>query len=119
MINPKEMQDKIKLIEELEDYYHSFLNKAGCGRFLKPFGIDVKLEKAKANPQDFKGLYLWDKQGNPINEAEGLSGLDISSKIAYKLGVKTLNLFGRGSQHQSNCELIIKHLKKVIKNATT
>ena len=108
------MQDIIKLIEELKDYHHSFLNKDGCERFLKPFGIDVKLEKAKANPQDFKGLSLWDKQGNPVNEAEGLSGLDISSAIAHKLKINVLHLFGRGSQHQSNCELIIEYLEKVM-----
>ncbi|HEC39484.1 hypothetical protein LCGC14_0577200 [marine sediment metagenome] len=104
-------ENQIQLIQELENYHHGFLNKEGCEYFLQPFGITAKLDNVKANPQDFKGLALWDNNGKSIKEAKGLSGLDISSLIAVKLNVVTLNLFGRGSQHRSNCEAIVKKLK--------
>ena len=103
---------KIELIEELKKHRHSFLNKDGCNHFLKPFCIETKTNNAKANPQDFKGLSLWDKKGNPIDKAEGLSGLDISYLIIGKLNITTITYFGRGFQHQANCEAIIKELNK-------
>ena len=103
--------EKIKLIEELKKYHHDFLNKEGCEHFLKPFNIEIKLDKVKGNPQDFKGLSLWDKKGNPISEAEGLSGLELSELIKNKLSITTQNYFGRGSQHQANCNAILKELK--------
>ena len=103
--------DKIKLIEELEQHHHNFLNKEGCEHFLKPFEIDFKFQKVRANPQDFKGLSLWDKKGNPVNEMEGLSGLEISSLIADKLNISVASYYGRGFQHRANCEAIIKKLE--------
>ena len=106
------MKEKIKLIEILKLHHHDFLTKKGCDKFLEPFDIEFNLEKVKANPHDIKGLSLWDKQGNDIDEAEGLSGLDISSMIASKLKIEVPNFFGRGFQHQSNCEAIIEKLKE-------
>ena len=108
-------QEKIKLIEELGEHHHNFLNKEGCEHFLKPFGIKINVEKVKANPQDFKGLSLWDKDGNTMDEGKGLSGLDVSLLIADRLGVGSRIYSGRGFQHRANCEDIIKKLKEVNK----
>ena len=107
--------NKIKLIEDLKKHHHNFLNKNGCESFLKPFDIPVKVDKVKANPQDFKGLSLWDKDGKSMKEGEGLSGVDISGLIVSKLKLSVRDFFGRGFQHQANCETIIKHLEKVKK----
>ena len=111
--NERNQMDKIKLIEKLKSYHHDFLNRLGCEHFLNPFDIKIELSKEVANPEDIKGLSLWDKKGNSIKEAEGLSGLEISDLIAFKLKVKTQNYFGRGTQHRANCEAIIKKLNIV------
>lgn len=107
--------EKIKLIEELEQHHHNFLNKEGYNHFLEPFNIQTKPNKVKANPQDLKGLSLLDKEGKAITEAEGLSGLDISKLIADKLKLVVQSYYGRGFQHQAFCSGIIKKLQEVTK----
>ena len=78
--------------------------------FTKPFGFSGSTYLAKANPQDFKGLTLQDKDGNPIDELVGQDASVVASEIADHLEIDYQELFGRGSQLRECCSRILEHL---------
>ena len=109
-------QRQAKLVRELNELDHCFLSKKGVERFTKPFGFTGSTYLAKANPQDFKGLSLYDKDDNPIKEAIGQDASIVAIEIAEHLGVEydQMYSFGRGSQLRSACSAILEHLNKKV-----
>jgi hypothetical protein len=115
-------QRQAKLVRELNELDHCFLSKKGVERFTKPFGFTGSTYLAKANPQDFKGLSLYDKDDNPIKEADewrwviGQDASIVAIEIAEHLGVEydQMYSFGRGSQLRSACSAILEHLNKKV-----
>ena len=101
-----------KVIRELYECDHGFLSKEGVEHFTKPFGFSGRTYLAKANPQDFKGLSLQDKDGNPISELEGQDAAKVALEIASHLGVQVPDMYGRGSQLAIACARILEHLNK-------
>lgn len=101
-----------KLIRELYELDHAFISKEGVEKFTKPFGFIGSSYLAKANPQDFKGLSLHDKDGNPLSEMVGQDTNITACEIADKLGVKYTPMFGRGSGLRECCSRILEHLNK-------
>jgi hypothetical protein len=105
-----EQANKGKLIRELYECDHCFLSKEGVEHYTKPFGFVGSTYIAKSNPQDFKGLSLYDKDGNPLDELEGQDASVIAIEIADHLGVKYQPMYGRGSALRECCARILEHL---------
>lgn len=99
-----------KLIRELYELDHAFLSKEGVEHYTKPFGFAGSTYTAKANPRDFKGLTLYDKKGNQIDELEGQDAAIVASEIAKHLGLEYVPMHGRGSSLRECCARIIEHL---------
>ena len=99
-----------KLIRELYECDHGFLSKEGVEHFTKPFGFNGTTYPAKSNPQDFKGLSLYDKDGNPVKELEGQDASKVAQEIAKHLGVAFTPMYGRGSQLRECCARILEYL---------
>lgn len=93
---------------ELYEYDHAFLTPEAVAHFTKPFGFVGTTYKAKANPQDFKGLTLRDG----LTEAEGQDAHNLALQIAQHLGVSVPDMFGIGSQLRIACTKILEHLKE-------
>lgn len=108
MKHPKLRQGKV--IRELYELDHCFLSKEGVMRFTEPFGFQGSVYLTKANPQDFKGLTLRDKDGNLVDEMEGQDASVVATEIAAHLGIKVKSMFGRGSQLRMACTQILEHL---------
>lgn len=108
MISPKAKQAKV--IRELYECDHGFLSKEGVEHFTQPFGFSGHTYLAKANPHDFKGLTLFDKDGNSIPELEGQDAAKVALEIARHLGVEVPDMYGRGSQLAVACARILEHL---------
>ena len=107
-------QRQAKLVRELYELDHCFLSKKGVERFTKSFGFTGSTYLAKANPQDFKGLSLHDKDDNPIKEAIGQDASVVAIEIAGHLGVEVPTMLGRGSQLRATCSTILEHLNKKV-----
>ena len=107
-----EQARKGKLIRELYELDHAFLSKEGVEHYTKPFGFIGSTYLAKANPQDFKGLTLTDKDGNPIPELEGQDASVVAKQIADHLGLTYPPMYGRGSQLRVCCAAILESLNK-------
>lgn len=107
-----EQARKARLIRELYELDHAFLDKNGVARFTKPFGFMGTTYIAKANPQDFKGLTLWDKNGNQVSELEGQDASRVAMEICQHLGVEFQEMFGRGSQLRMCCARLLEHLNE-------
>ena len=88
-------------IRELAGADHAFLGKETVRRITEPFGFMGHTYLAKANPQDFKGLTLWDKDGNPLKEAWGQDAHKVAMEICHHLEIKYEDYFGIGSQLRS------------------
>lgn len=104
-----EKAKKVKLIRSLYECDHGFLSKEGVEHYTKPFGFVGDTYVAKSNPQDFKGLSLFDKDGNPLEEMEGQDSAVVARQIADHLGVKYESMYGRGSQLREACARILEH----------
>lgn len=105
-----EQAKQSKVIRELYELDHAFLSKEGVEHYTKPFGFIGSTYLAKANPQDFKGLSLYDKEGNPIEEMEGQDASVIAREIAQHLKVDFREMYGRGSTLRECCARILEAL---------
>lgn len=103
---------QVKLIRELYELDHAFMNKAGVEIYTKPFGFIGSTYLAKSNPQDFKGLSLYEKDGTPVSEMVGQDASKVASEIANHLGVKYTPMYGRGSALRECCSRILEHLNE-------
>lgn len=107
-----ERMKQAKVIRELYELDHAFISKEGVEHFTKPFGFVGRTYLAKANPQDFKGLSLHDKEGNPIEEMEGQDTAEVAKEIAQHIGVNYTSMYGRGSTLRECCARILESLNK-------
>lgn len=101
-----------KVIRKLYECDHGFLSKKQVNYFTEPFGFEGTTYLAKSNPKEFKGLSLWDEQGNPIDELEGQDADKVAYEIASYLGVNFQRMYGRSSQLRECCARILEHLNK-------
>lgn len=99
-----------KVIRQLYEADHSFISKEGVRHYTEPFGFMGSTYLAKANPQDFKGLSLFDKDGNPISEMEGQAAHILAEEIADKLKLTYPDMLGMGSRLRVACKAILEHL---------
>jgi len=99
---------KKEAIKALRESDHCFISADGVYDLTKPFGFEGSTYVAKANPQDFKGLTLWDNDGKPVKEMEGQDASVIATEIANHLGLEYKEQFGRGSQLRTACNAIEK-----------
>lgn len=106
------MPAKAKLIRELYELDHAFISKEGVEHYTKPFGFTGSTYLAKSNPQDFKGLSLFDKEGNPIEEMEGQDASVVAKEIAQHIKVKFTPMYGRGSTLRECCARILESLNE-------
>jgi hypothetical protein len=112
MTKALEQAHKVKLIRDLYQHDHAFLSKQGVEHFTKPFGFIGTTYMAKANPQDFKGLSLYDEAGNPVPEWEGQNADVVAREICQHLKVKYNPMFGRGSGLRECCARLLEYLTK-------
>lgn len=91
----KAIVESIKILAASD---HGFLGEETVRRVTEPFGFVGHTYLAKANPQDFKGLTLWDKDGNQISEARGQDAHKVAMEVCDHLGIKYEDYFGVGSQ---------------------
>jgi hypothetical protein len=101
-----------KAIKALDECDHLFLPKEEVLLFTKPFGFEGTTYTAKANPSEFKGLSLWDKDGNPVDSMEGQDATVIAEEIALKLNLGYSPMEGRGSRLHERCRKILEYLEK-------
>lgn len=101
-----------KLIRELYELDHCFLSKEGVEHYTKPFGFIGSTYLAKANPDDFKGLTLQDKDGNPLAELKGQDASVVAKEIADYLKLNYVPQYGRGSQLRVCCSAILEYLNR-------
>src|SRR3990167_2941660 len=92
------VREQKEVVQKLYDLDHAFLNKEGVERLTKPFGFIGRTYTARANPQDFKGLSLYDAQGKPLTEMEGQDASIVAEQICNHLGIEYAPMHGRGSQ---------------------
>ena len=101
---------QVKAVRKLYELDHAFIGEEEVIKLTKPFGFVGHTYLAKANPQDFKGLMLWDKNGNPIDEMRGQDASLVAKQIANHLGVEYREMHGRGSQLAECCSRVLEHL---------
>jgi hypothetical protein len=112
LVKARAVRKQKEALDILVDCDHGFLSKEGVEKITSPFGFVGSTYLAKANPQDFKGLSLYDKDGNPIPEMEGQDASNVALQIASHLGVEVQGMYGRGSQLREACARIHEHLAK-------
>lgn len=87
-----------KVIRQLYELDHAFIPQDMVLKITRHFGFDGHCYIAKANPNDFKGLSLFDIDGKPISEMRGQAAHNVALQIAQILGVDVPDMFGIGSQ---------------------
>lgn len=99
----------LSAVEELRECDHQFLDANGVAKFAKAFGLEgqIKPYKAKANPEDPKGLTFYDGRSEGI----GMDAAILAQRICGGLGVKYAERFGRGSQLASCCDALEKYYR--------
>ncbi len=102
---------KLEAIRELVKHDHAFLKPGFVEAVTKPFGFKGSTRLAHANPQDFKGLSLYDNKENPIDKAEGQDADITACEIARHIEAEYTPMFGRGSALRECCRAVEKHLK--------
>jgi hypothetical protein len=101
-------QTLVRLIGELREYDHAFLTVEGALYFSKPFGFTARTYIAKANPDDPKGLTLYDG----VKQAEGISAHELAKQICNHVGVDCAQKIGRGFQLQTCCDALEQWVKQ-------
>ena len=99
-----------KMIRVLYELDHAFIPKEQVFKLTDAFGFKGTTYLAKANPEDFKGLSLYDAKGNPVSEMEGQAAHKVALQIAKHLGVEVPDMYGIGSQLRVACAKILEHL---------
>lgn len=117
MTKALEKAHQVKAVRFLYGCDHAFLSKEQVHKLTKPFGFVGHTYLAKANPQDFKGLSLWNDKGEPVDEMEGQDADIVATQIARHLGVKYTPMLGRGSQLAECCARTLEYLEN--KKATS
>lgn len=102
---------QIEIIKKLAACDHGFLPKNKVREWTQAFGFEGTTYLAKANPQDFKGLSLYDKDGNPVDEMEGQDAHKVAMQICKHLGIEYQDMFGIGSQLRECVDQIRKYLE--------
>lgn len=85
-------------VRELAECDHEFLESSRVARITEPFGFLGRTYFAQANPQDFKGLSLWDDNGDPMDRAWGQNAHSVAEQICVHLGIDYPPMHGIGSQ---------------------
>ena len=103
---------KQEAVDELIQLGHAFINREGVKAYTNPFGFMGSTYMAKSDPPgSFKGLTLYDGNGNFLEELEGQDTSITATEIANHLGIDFTEMHGRGSQLRSACEAVQKHLQ--------
>lgn len=102
---------KLEAIRELVKHDHSFLKPEFVEAITKPFGFKGSTYLAHANPEEIKGLSLYDDKGNPIDKAMGQDADVCACEIANHIGAKYQGMFGRGSALRECCRAVEATLK--------
>jgi hypothetical protein len=110
---------KKEAVEILSQADHGFLSKEGVDKIGEAFGVKLSTYLAQANPQDFKGLSLYDKKGNPIDELEGQDADVVAQELCSKIGLTYREFFGRGSQLRECCDKLWQVILELEKEKAT
>jgi hypothetical protein len=95
-------ENALKLLRSSD---HGFLGEETVKEIATAFGVKIPTYLAKANPDDFKGLTLWDEKGNPVSEARGQDAA-VAMEVCDRLKISYMSFFGRGSQLAHCCDQI-------------
>jgi|SRR3990167_5181369 len=107
------VREQKKVVQQLYDLDHAFVGKEGVEELTKPFGFTGTTQIFKADPPGtFKGLTLWDKDGNSVNEMEGQDATTIAEQICNHCGIVYEPMYGRGSQLRVCAARIMEHISK-------
>jgi hypothetical protein len=91
-----------EIVKELRECDHLFLTVEGAIKYSQPFGFTARTYVVKANPEDPKGLTLYDGAVS----AEGIDASDLALQICHHLKVDYDACFGRGSQLRKCCDAL-------------
>lgn len=89
---------------------HGFIAKRKVQEIGKAFGVTLSTYLAKANPNDFKGLSLWNEQGQQVSEMEGQAAHIVASELCRKLDIDYEVFNGIGSQLAECCHKLANYL---------
>ena len=104
----REQKESVQMLYDLD---HAFVSKEGVEKLTKPFGFVGTTRVFRADPPGtFKGLTLWDKDGNEIPEMEGQDSAIVAVQICEHLGIEYQPMYGRGSQLRVCAARIMEHI---------
>jgi hypothetical protein len=96
------MTTQAEALDMIESWDHAFVTPAGAVEVCGALGIPAPSPQVRiANPQDFKGLTVWDDEGNelpPGTEVQGHDAEILAAHCCKSLGVDYGSRSGRGSQ---------------------
>ena len=108
-----EFKTKLEAVKELVGYDHCFLSEEGVRAFCKPFGANPNdvLYEAIDDRSEFKGLNLGEgfKEGD---KAKGAGADELAVFLCKFMGVKYMDMYGRGSRLRECCRALEEHLSK-------
>lgn len=101
------LEQKLKVLEELRSYDHCFIDEEGVKHFTEPFGFESEtLHLAEDSRYEPKGLAL--PEGKPM---VGADAADLAEEIAFHVcGFKRF-LRGRGFRLRAAIDAAESHLK--------
>jgi len=106
---PKQAK-QAKIIRQLYECDHGFLPERIVKEWTAAFEFEGDTYLAKANPEDFKGLSLFDEKGNAVSEMRGQAAHVVALQIARHLGIEVPDMYGVGSQLRIACARILESL---------
>lgn len=95
---------------------HGFLPKKIVDKIADAFGITISTYTARSNPEEFKGLSLWDEEGNPVDFLEGQDADRVAEQVCSGLDIPYPAMHGRGSQLAVCVDALRKHWTEKIAN---
>ena len=106
---------KVEALEILTGADHGFFSAEGVKKIGDAFGVKLSTYLAKADPQDFKGLSLYDKKGKPVDKMVGQNAEIVAMELCNKIGLSYQEFYGKGSQLQHCCQVLDRWLAGEIK----
>ncbi len=104
---------KLEAIDNLVQHDHAFLKEEFVKKLGKVFGLNLPTRLAHSDPEGtFKGLSLYDENGDTIESARGQDADVVAQDIADQLKIEYTPMFGRGSALRECCRAVRKHLLK-------
>ena len=106
---------KVEALEILSSADHGFFSAGGVRKLGDAFGIKLSTYTAYANPQDFKGLSLYDKKGKPVDKMVGQNAEVVAMELCNKIGLPYQEFYGKGSQLSHCCKVLNKWIAGELK----